>query len=388
MSDKSIHQLYISNQIDPIFLPFVKQSLLDLPSNPYESFLSYLQSHSSQKLSESEKEELNSLKSTLKNLSNPEHSNQSSSSSYSSEDEDDTMDDLPSPKTKDLKPRVSISAEAFGTWNKRSEFKPRVIQKSSEQLEKLKIRLDKSFVFSALDDNEKMVVVQAMEERKFSAGDWVIQQGQDGNELFVVEQGNLECSKVFKLGEDPKVLKIYNPGEAFGELSLLYNTPRAASIKSLTEATCWVLDRDCFNYIVKDAAMKKREKYEKILNKVEILQGVDAYEKMQIADALKTVSFNNGDFIIKQGDWGELFYMIEEGSAIALKSFNGQPEVKVKDYDSGDYFGELALLKGQPRAASIQATSKIKCLTLDRKAFKRMLGPLSEILKRKAENYN
>lgn len=388
MSDKNAHHQYISEKLNPILLPFVRQAITNLPSNPYASFLSYLQSHPSQSLSESEKDELKSLKSALKSLSNPISSNQPSSNSSTSESEDDTVEDLPLPKSRNLHQRASVSAEAFGSWNKRSEFKPRVIQKSPEQLEKLKILLDKSFVFSALDDSEKLVVVQAMEERKFNAGDWVIQQGQDGNELFVVEQGSLECSKVFKLGEDPKVLKIYVPGEAFGELSLLYNTPRAASIKSLTDSACWVLDRDCFNYIVKDAAMKKREKYENILNKVEILQGIDPYEKMQIADALKSVSFNNGDFIIKQGDWGELFYMIEEGSAIALKSFNGQPEVKVKDYESGDYFGELSLLKGQPRAASIQATSKIKCLTLDRKAFKRMLGPLSEILKRKAENYN
>jgi len=67
-------------------------------------------------------------------------------------------------------------------------------------------------------------------------------------------------------------LKIYYPGEAFGELALLYNAPRAASIKAKTDCTLFALDRETFNHIVKDAARKKREKYEDALKKVAILE--------------------------------------------------------------------------------------------------------------------
>mmetsp|Transcript_19210 Transcript_19210/g.3105 ORF Transcript_19210/g.3105 Transcript_19210/m.3105 type:complete len:105 (-) Transcript_19210:427-741(-) len=104
-----------------------------------------------------------------------------------------------------------------------------------------------------------------MEERKFQPGDTVIQQGDDGNELFVVDSGELDCSKVFVKGEDAKFLKKYQSGEAFGELALLYNAPRAATITAATESICWVLDRSCFNHIVKDAAVRRREKYEEFL---------------------------------------------------------------------------------------------------------------------------
>lgn len=104
-----------------------------------------------------------------------------------------------------------------------------------------------------------------MDERRYAQGETVIQQGDDGSELFVVESGTLSCSKVFKGNTDATFLKKYEAGEAFGELALLYNSPRAATIIADTESLLWCLDRETFNYIVKDASHKKREKYENFL---------------------------------------------------------------------------------------------------------------------------
>lgn len=59
----------------------------------------------------------------------------------------------------------------------------------------------------------------------------------------------------------------------------------------------------------------------------------------------------------------------------------------MKAYSSGDYFGELALLRGEPRAASVKAKTAVTLVSMDRHAFKRMLGPLEEILKRNVDLY-
>lgn len=126
-------------------------------------------------------------------------------------------------------------------------------------------------MFSNLPKQEKSIVIDAMEERSFEAGDFVIKQGDAGDVLFVVEDGLLDCSKVFvsfsssddimllqPTGEE-KFLKTYQPSEAFGELALLYNAPRAATIIAKTASKLWQLDRNTFNHIVKEASQKKRE---------------------------------------------------------------------------------------------------------------------------------
>lgn len=175
-------------------------------------------------------------------------------------------------------------------------------------------------------------------------------------------------------------LKTFVPGDAFGELALLYNAPRAATIKAKTAAHCWVLDRNTFNHIVKDASQKKREQYETFLSSVPILQSVDDYERSKICDSIKEENFAMGSTVITQGDEGNVFYIIINGEASA--TINSK---EVKAYKAGDYFGELALLRDTPRAATVVAKSQLKLASIDRDSFKRLLGPLDEILKRNME---
>ena len=80
-----------------------------------------------------------------------------------------------------------------------------------------------------------------------------------------------------------------------------------------------------------------------------------------------------------------MFFLVE-GECYAEKIIDGAPK-EVKAYKTGDYFGELALLRNEPRAASIIARSDVSTVSIDRHAFKRMLGPLEELLKRNIDLY-
>merc|ERR1719487_2452537 len=95
-----------------------------------------------------------------------------------------------------------------------------------------------------------------------------------------------------------KVVKTCEAGDVFGELALMYDCKRAASVESKEEGVCWQLDRDTFNHIVKDAAQKRRQRYETFLSKVPLLQAMPPYERGQLADALKAETFADGQTIV------------------------------------------------------------------------------------------
>lgn len=205
--------------------------------------------------------------------------------------------------------------------------------------------------------------------------------------MFVVESGILSCSKIFSGKTEPTFLKKYEAGDSFGELALLYNAPRAASICADTESLLWCLDRETFNHIVKDASRNRREKYESFLARVEILKSMEAYERSVLSDAFVEETFKAGDYIIRAGEEGNKFYLIEEGECVATKG-QGADQVELMHYHTpGQYFGERSLLKGEPRAANVIAKTVCKLVSLDRHSFKRMMGPLDTIMRRNMDSY-
>ncbi|CAD8182738.1 unnamed protein product [Paramecium pentaurelia] len=300
----------------------------------------------------------------------------------SEEENQDDVDEMENTIKKEQQFRTSVSAEVYGLYNKKEDFKPRVIPKSQDLRERIENKLNGVFMFQALDQNERNIIIDAMEEKHFNPGDWIINQGDDGNELYVVAQGQLDCFRRFSKDQEPKLIKQYQSGDMFGELALLYNAPRAASIQSNTESVLFALDRSTFNAIVKEATVKRREHYEDVLSKVEILKSIDSYEKTQICDGLKEQHFKAQDYIIKEGEEGNKFYIVVKGTLIALKQ-----NEEVLRYQSGDYFGELALLNQVPRQATIQAETDSIVVYLDYQAFIRLIGPIENILTRNAENY-
>ena len=152
-----------------------------------------------------------------------------------------------------------------------------------------------------------------------------------------------------------------------------------------TESLLWCLDRETFNYIVKDSSRKRREKYETFLSKVKILETMEPYERSVLSDAFIEETFKAGQQIIKEGEEGNKFYLVEEGQCVATI---GADKKEVMTYnEAGQYFGERSLLKNEPRAASIFAKTDCKLVSLDRHSFKRMMGPLDTIMRRNMEVY-
>ena len=100
-----------------------------------------------------------------------------------------------------------------------------------------------------------------------------------------------------------------------------------------------------------------------------------------LCDSLAAKDFDEGDVIMKEGDHGDDFYIIESGTAECTQSINGADVSVCPTLGSGAFFGELALLKDAPRAATVTASSKLSTVRIDRATFKRMIGDISSIKK-------
>jgi cAMP-dependent protein kinase regulator len=90
---------------------------------------------------------------------------------------------------------------------------------------------------------------------------------------------------------------------------------------------------------------------------VKILVSMDPYERQKLGDALTEKKFKKGEFVIKEGEIGDVFYILCQGEAVATKTVSAsEGPIEVFQYKTGDYFGERALLTNEARAANIIAT--------------------------------
>jgi len=281
-----------------------------------------------------------------------------------------------------IRRRGGVSAES-GISKDLMDTQTRVIEKSENDKRSIQSILSSNFFFSSMPASDLEQVIAAFEPKHYKKGDNIITQGDHGDEYFILVSGVCETFKTFDSGE-VKMVKVYNEGDAFGELALMYQIPRQATITVASDtALCFALDRLTFRKTLLTSGNKKRQLYDEFLAKNPLLQSLDVYQKSTIADCLHEYTYLPGDKIIVAGDvTDKRFFFLMSGTAIATKRLSPQDEQEstVMNYTSGDYFGELALISDQPRAANIVATSPCTCAGLDRDAFERLLGPCTQVL--------
>jgi len=300
-------QKYLETKVRPIMEGLIFQLVSERPDNPASFILDWLQKtggYTDNKLNPDEAKELERLRVEIPNLKTVQEIEESEKciSDTDSQDEEIKQNELEfkKQKIKGKGKRTGVSAEAYGKFNKKVDFVPRHIKKSDAQIKRIRAKIKQSVIFNALDEKALIIVIGAMEEHIYNSGEYVIKQGDSGNYLYFVESGNLDCYKFFPDSNENKLVKQYEDGDSFGELALLYNSPRAASVIAKTKCNLWALDRETFIEIVKNEAMMKREKYEKFLKSVEAFRGMDSYELSLICDSLNQCFYKAGEYVIKE----------------------------------------------------------------------------------------
>lgn len=249
--------------------------------------------------------------------------------------------------------------------------------------------LKANVIFGHIDDEQHRRIVDEMWQRKVAAGETVIRQGEPGDNFYVVEKGEFEIF-VEKNNKKPRKVAVISSGSSFGELALMYNAPRAATVTASADSILWAVDRFSFRKILANVSENKLKEYTTFLQGVPLLGPLAAYERAKIAEALEEVIFEPKATVVKQGDPGDTFFILRAGEVVITRHDEATPTVEneVGKCFPGDYFGERALLKGEPRAATITAVTRCVCLCLDRHAFTLLMGPLEEILHKRVASYS
>jgi len=293
--------------------------------------------------------------------------------------------------------RQGISAEVV-TQQQMSDFVKPVYPKSKEEEEIiLKIVKDNAkmqVLIGSLSEAAMHDVINAFHPKKFGQGESVIRQGDEGDCLYICEEGGLDIfvARPDKDGKLPagekgnKVLSV-GAGSLFGELALMYMAPRAATvIVTSTTAKLWALDRDPFKMLL-ISGEQEFQIYDGWLKEVGLFKSLNHHELGKINDAMDDELYDEDEVIFTQGDKGECFYIVEDGTCSAYMS-GPDGEKKVKTYEAGEYFGEIALLTDEPRRATIRGTGE-GCTVkfLPKEQFNILISPVFDALRANIGKY-
>jgi cAMP-dependent protein kinase regulator len=132
--------------------------------------------------------------------------------------------------------RGAVSAEPYKEEDATSYVKT-VIPKDYATMQALSKAIQTNLLFSHLDDNEKSDIFDAMQPFNYKADETIIQQGEEGDFFYIIDIGEVEVYV------NNKCVTAISDGGSFGELALIYGTPRAATIKAKSECKLWAIDR-------------------------------------------------------------------------------------------------------------------------------------------------
>jgi len=229
-------------------------------------------------------------------------------------------------------------------------------------------------------------MADALIEIKYDAQQRIITEGDQGDDFFLVKEGQVKCTHQNQTQE--QVLLELGPGDYFGEMALMLDEPRHANVDALKKTTCYKISRADFVRLfgpLKD--LLQQQMRIRILKSVPLLRHLEDHVLDKLADAMRIQLFKTGKYVIKQGDPGSRFYIINEGTAQVITENKNNEQTIIRTLTNQDFFGERALINEEPRAASVIAKTHLECLVLDRDAFKAYLADVDAVAKARKRKF-
>src|SRR5216683_1272082 len=234
--------------------------------------------------------------------------------------------------------------------------------------------LRRSSVFRFLSDEHFGAIEPLLQEEHYDFGDVIVRQDEPADSFYVLTRGRARALKIKPDGEEIP-LGVLKPGDSFGEAALSEGGTRNATVRCSTTADVLRIDREDFLQLARGVPELKQ--YVETTGRDRAMQSF-LYQFSNFGrlptpvlrgmiDRLKPVTVEKGNLIIREGDDAGPLYILQKGRARAFAGIDGQ-ERNLAFYREGDFFGELSILNGSLRAASVEAFSDCQLLSLELKS--------------------
>lgn len=223
--------------------------------------------------------------------------------------------------------------------------------------------LKDNFLFANLKDTEFEEVISNMIFARVQQGSYIFKQNDKASCFFIIKEG------IFAVEIDGGEKKVLERGASFGELALLYNAPRSASLKALTNSFVWCLKRSIFKKVLKEMNNKEKSEIKQILSQVKILQGMTEAQIDMLSLNIVILRYHVNEVIVNKGDQADSYYMIKEGE---VGCYDG--DKFIRPLVEGESFGEQALYQNGVRSLTVKATKPTQCLAISRETLMNVFG--------------
>ena len=230
---------------------------------------------------------------------------------------------------------------------------------------------------AVLSDEDVESLVAQMHHETHEAGSLVIRQGEPGDRFCFLESGKVEVVIEEDSGLEHRVAELL-PGDFFGEVALLMDVPRSATVKATEHVEILSLDRETLLELLERLQVSPEKVLEQVRNAaflrtVPLFHNLPADPMRTLLDAVSVETYERGESIVEQGQKGNELYVLREGACEVVKLDDSGEEHLAGALESGDFFGEIALLRGGERTATVRANNSVIVIVVPGPVFAELL---------------
>lgn len=241
-------------------------------------------------------------------------------------------------------------------------------------------------LFSDLPKNAFIELLVQMDMREVQPGDYVVREGDSGDSFFVLATGQVRVTRKDEEGNEID-LAILTDGAFFGEMAVLQDSPRTASVIAEHESQIFELKKDVLDSVVEQfpsVAKVLRNFYRQRLLSTAmathpLFRPFSPDERRSLMEMFKSKNFSEGDVLLAEGKKGTGLFILLYGAMEVSKDNDGD-KIVLATLGPGDMFGEMSLLTGAPTSATVKAISDCFVLRLSKKKFDEIIMTHPQIL--------